>query len=87
MVGQIQDGLYEARDARLAKANPSDKLPILEWFSRFMEKFTQWIAQMNRDIQLSNEANALASASDAKISQVKTTYSQIISSNHPTQTA
>jgi hypothetical protein len=86
-ITKIQNGLYEARDSRLAGANPSERLSILEWFSKFMEKFTQWIAQMNRDVGLSNDANQLKSWSDMKISQVQSTYAQILTNSHPTQTA
>ena len=40
-VGKIQDGLYEARDERLAHANPDERLAILQSFSGFMTQFTQ----------------------------------------------
>ena len=86
-IAKIQDGLYEARDERLSHASPSERLSILESFSEFIERFTQWIAQMNRDVGLSNEANALKSWSDAKMTQVQATYNTILKNNHPTQTA
>jgi hypothetical protein len=86
-VWEIQDGLYSARDKRLANATPIERLAILESFSTFMEKFTEWIAQMNRDIPLSNELNNLTTASDAQMSRVKSTYAKIITQNHPTFTA
>ncbi|MBC7498640.1 hypothetical protein H7170_03300 [Candidatus Gracilibacteria bacterium] len=86
-VTKIQDGLYDARDQRLSHATLGERLSILESFSKFMTQFTQGIAQMNRDVGLSNEANALKSGSDIKISQVQSTYAQILANNHPTQTA
>ncbi len=86
-IAKIQNGLYEARDTRLAQATPNEKLPILESFSTFMAQFTQWIAQMNRDISLSNQAKTLKNGSDIKIAQVQATYAQILANNHPNQTA
>ncbi len=86
-IAKIQDGLYEARDERLSHATPSERLSILESFSEFIERFTQWIAQMHRDIDLSNEANTLKDGSSKKIAQVQSTYAQILANNHPTQTA
>lgn len=86
-IAKIQDWLYEARDVRLAKANPNERLAILESFSEFMKNFTEWIALMNRDIWLSNQAHALANASDAKMNQVRSTYQQILANTHPTHTA
>ncbi|MBC7503379.1 hypothetical protein H7169_00195 [Candidatus Gracilibacteria bacterium] len=86
-IAKIQDGLYEARDVRLAKANPNERLAILESFSEFMKNFTEGIALMNRDIGLSNQAHVLANASDAKMNQVRSTYQQILANTHPTHTA
>lgn len=40
-IAKIQDGLYEARDARLQEASPNERLPILTSFSNFMTQFTQ----------------------------------------------
>lgn len=85
-IGKIQNGLYEARDVRLNEAKPSEKLSILQSFSRFMEGFTENIAHMQRDINWSNEVKTLTLASDTKMSQVKNTYAQILANNHPTQT-
>ena len=86
-VWKIQNGLYEARDTRLANASPIERLNILESFSTFMHSFTQWIAQMNRDVPLSNEANILKNGSDTKIAQVQSTYNKILKDSHPTLTA
>jgi hypothetical protein len=86
-VWKIQDGLYGARDARLTKADPSERLAILQSFSGFMEKWTEWLAQMNRDVGLSNELKWLKTTSDTKVAQVQATYKNIITNNHPNLTA
>ncbi len=85
-IWRIQDGLYEANSKRLADAKASDRLRILQGFSQFMEKFTQWIAQMNRDVGLSNQANSLKNKTDEKIAQVQATYAGILDAHHPIET-
>lgn len=82
---RIQDWLYKANSKRLADAKPSDRLPILQGFTKFMEKFTQWIAQMNRDVGLSDQANTLKDKTDEKMAQVKATYTNILSAHRPTE--
>lgn len=84
---KLQQGLYEARDARLASIPSSERLSALKSFSRFMETLTQNIAYMQRDINWSNEANNLKLASTQKTQQVQDTYRRILDQNHPTEIA
>jgi hypothetical protein len=84
---RIINGLYEGRDERLKHASSMERLPALKQFSAFMSGFTEKIAQINRDITLSNEANSLTRTTNEKIKGVQDTYAQIITGNHPTQTA
>ncbi len=84
---QIINGLYEGRDERLKHTDSMKRLPELKKFSEFMSGLTEKIAVINRDITLSNEANAITRETNKKIKGVQNTYAQIITGNHPNQTA
>lgn len=86
-IASIQDWLYTAHEARLSSVKPMERLVELQRFSEFMAGFTENIAQMYRDVSLSNAAKKLWQESETKIAQVKSTYANIISSNHLDQTA
>lgn len=86
-VFKLQKWLYEARDARLAMMKPFERLGALQSFSRFMERFTEQLARINGSIQLSNEARAINSATQAKMDAVKATYAQVFENAHPQNNA
>lgn len=62
---------------------PFERLGALQSFSRFMERFTEQLARINGSIQLSNEARAINSATQAKMDAVKATYAQVFENAHP----
>lgn len=83
----IQEQLYAARDRRLVDIEPSKRLGALQAFSKFMERFSQNAAYMNRDIWWSDDMNAIRNINAAQVAWVKTTYAWIIKNHHPTQAA
>ena len=58
-VQKLLDGLYEKHKEHTKDLDPNQKLVAEKSFTQFIEVFSQNLAHMHRDIDWSNELNAI----------------------------
>jgi hypothetical protein len=84
-IQKIQDGLFSKHKEYIANL-PEDKKQAAEVsFTSFIEKFSQNLAYMHRDINWSNELNAIKSTFEKKRTSIQYSYEQVIKGSHPVQ--
>jgi len=77
-VQKLLDGLYEKHKEHTKDLDPNQKLVAEKSFTKFMETFSQNLAHMHRDIDWSNELNAIKYTFESKRKSITTTYASII---------
>lgn len=86
-IQEIQDGLF-GKHKEYITSLPEDKRRVSEIsFTSFIEKFSQNLAYMHRDVNWSNKLNAIKQTYEAKQNSIQVSYAQILTHNHPTKTA
>ena len=82
-IQEIQDGLFDKHKEYIANL-PEDKKQAAEVsFTSFIEKFSQNLAYMHRDINWSNELNTIKSTFENKRASIQASYEQVIKGTHP----
>lgn len=77
-IQKIQDGLFTKHKEYIASL-PEEKKAIAESsFTDFIEKFAQNLAYMNRDVNWSNELNALKKTFEEKRNSIQDTYHNLL---------
>lgn len=74
----LLDWLYEKHKEHTKNLTPDQKLVAENSFTKFVEAFSQNIAYMHRDVNWSNELNAIKNTFEAKRKSIQLTYNNLL---------
>lgn len=74
----LLDWLYEKHKEHTKDLTPNQKLVAENSFTKFVEAFSQNIAYMHRDVNWSNELNAIKNTFEKKRESIQLTYNKIL---------